>query len=491
MMVGTELTGALECYLNTAVDQLKTTAQNMANMTTTGFKAQTTNFATLFYQQLGANGADDPLEVGSGVGVAATETNFGAGAITTDSTPTDMALNGNGFFVVNDGGTTELTRAGDFSVTNAGALVTENGASVMGYPATNGVVNTNANLTAISLPIGQTQQAQATSQISLTANLNATSGVGAVVAAPIQIYDSLGAPHTVTATMTKTAQNTWSYSIALPPGDASSGSTPSNTTGSLTFDANGNLASMTPNLASPGATIPLGAAGAALTPPSPTSIANAATPGYTEEAAIWQQADPIQVGLKSVGDGVLDTGAASQRDPVLNKSIDVQTQGEAASAARLSALDTLEATFSSATSVSTASGVSAADGSISNSLSSFFGSLEDLEASPADVSIRQSVLASASTLANSFNASASSLQQQQQSLNGQVSSIVTQANGLLTSLAGLNAQIESQDPNKDAGALEDQRQQDLTSLSQLIGGAADHDRKKWHRTFNCQRHAAA
>ena len=199
------------------------------------------------------------------------------------------------------------------------------------------------------------------------------------------------------------------------------------------------------------------------------NMANATTPGYTEEAAIWQQADPIHVGLKSVADGVVDLGAASQRDLVLNKSIDVQTQLAAASGARLTALQDLQATFASATNISTVSGVSASDGGISSSLSDFFGSFEQLEASPSDVSVRQSVLASASTLAGSFHAAASSLEQQQQSLNGEVSSVVTQANGLLTSLAGLNAEIQSQDPNRDAGVLEDQRQQDLVSLSQLLG----------------------
>ncbi len=276
---------------------LNTIANNLANMTTTGFKAQTTNFAALFYQQLGTNGADDPLEVGSGVGVAATETDFTGGAISSTTTSTDMALNGNGFFVVNNEGTNQLTRAGDFSVANNGALVTANGASVMGYPATNGVVDTNASLTPISLPVGQTQQAQATSQVSFTAVLDASSAVGAVVPATVQIYDSLGVAHTMTATMTKTAQNTWSYSIALPTGDANATSTPANTTGSFTFDSNGNLASTTPNLATPGTPVILGAAGAALTPPSPTSLSSITFPGLTDGAA------PLNFSLQIEGTG--------------------------------------------------------------------------------------------------------------------------------------------------------------------------------------------
>ncbi len=198
------------------------------------------------------------------------------------------------------------------------------------------------------------------------------------------------------------------------------------------------------------------------------NMANATTPGYTEQVAVWQQADSITFGQQNIGDGVVALGATSQRDLVLNKTIDAQTQAASATGSRLGALQDMQATFASATTVSTA-GVASSDGGISSSLSEFFGSLEQLEASPADISIRQSVLASASTLASSFNGAVSSLEQQQQSLNGEVSSVVTQANGLLTSLAGLNAKIESQDPNKDPGTLEDQRQQDLAGLSQLLG----------------------
>lgn len=199
------------------------------------------------------------------------------------------------------------------------------------------------------------------------------------------------------------------------------------------------------------------------------NTANATTPGYTEESAIWQQADPTVIGGQSVGNGVVDGGAISQRNLVLNKAIDLQTQAQAGTASRLVALQALEATFASATAVSTASEVNGSDGGISSSLSSFFGSLEQLETSPSDVSIRQSVLATAGTLASSFNAAASSLEQQQKSLSGDISDVVTQANGFLTSLAGLNTEIRSQDPNKDAGPLEDQRQLDLTGLSQLLG----------------------
>jgi flagellar hook-associated protein 1 FlgK len=197
------------------------------------------------------------------------------------------------------------------------------------------------------------------------------------------------------------------------------------------------------------------------------NTANATTPGYTLESAIWQQASPILTAQGSIGDGVVDTAGVSQRDLVLNKSIDMQTQAQAASQARLGQLQDLQATFASA--VSTSSSSPSSTTGISSALTGFFGSFQQLEASPSDPSLRQGVLSSANVLSSAFNAASSSLLQQQQSISGEVSSRVTQANGLLQSLAALNLQIQSQDPTKDAGALEDQRQLDLTNLSQLIG----------------------
>jgi flagellar hook protein FlgE len=107
-------------------------------------------------------------------------------------------------------------------------------------------VNTNASLTAINIPvIGQVEQAQATTSLSMTANLNASATTTtAGFSATVPVYDSLGVQHTVTVTYAKTGTNTWSYSAALPASDFTSGvSTP--VTGTLTFDTSGNLASIT------------------------------------------------------------------------------------------------------------------------------------------------------------------------------------------------------------------------------------------------------
>ncbi len=232
--------------LNADSTALNTIANNLSNMNTTAFKAQTTNFSDLFYQQLGSTGSGDPIQVGAGVQVATNETDFAQGSISSTGNATDVALNGNGFFVVGDGsGAYEYTRAGNFSLTSTGGLVTTNGLDVMGYPAVNGVVNTNAPLTAINIPVGQVQQPQATTSLNMTANLDATTTTGTAFPAQVTVYDSLGVSHIATVTYTQTGANTWSYSAALPASDFTSGtSTP--VTGTMNFDSNGNLASVTP-----------------------------------------------------------------------------------------------------------------------------------------------------------------------------------------------------------------------------------------------------
>jgi flagellar hook protein FlgE len=218
---------------------LNTIANNLANMSTVGYKDQTDQFSTLFYQQLndGTNGA---VQVGVGTQIATTATDFSNGGLSATSQSTDMALQGDGFFVINDHGQQELTRAGDFTLSNSGALQTTDGASVMGYPASGGSVTVGSGVQPIVLPLGQTMVANPTGLMTIQANLDATSAVGDTVPAPITLYDSLGDAHQATVTFTKSGTNSWGYSIALPTGDAS-GSV--NTTGTVTFDGSGNLTS--------------------------------------------------------------------------------------------------------------------------------------------------------------------------------------------------------------------------------------------------------
>ena len=225
---------------------LNTIANNLADMNTTAFKSQSTQFSDLFYQQIGSSGAGDPIQVGAGTKVASNSISFTQGSISSTGKATDVALNGSGFFVVGNGQAGfELTRTGNFSIDANGNLVSTSGLSVMGYAGANGVVNTNGPLTAMNIPVGQVLSPRATTSVSMTMNLNSSSAVGAQFPGEATMYDSLGEPHVVTITYTKTAANTWDYSAALPAADFASG-TSTAVTGTLSFDSNGNLQSIDP-----------------------------------------------------------------------------------------------------------------------------------------------------------------------------------------------------------------------------------------------------
>jgi flagellar hook-associated protein 1 len=194
------------------------------------------------------------------------------------------------------------------------------------------------------------------------------------------------------------------------------------------------------------------------------NVANANTPGYADQVAVWRENDSISLSARaSAGEGS-SVSALSQRDAVLNQRIHQQTQLESSSSAESAALNDLQSIFGI-----TASTTSAVSTTLGTDVNSFFGSLSSLQASPANASVRQSVIGAASTLAYDFNTASSQIAQQTAGLNQQVSTTLTQVNTLTTSIAALNLQIESISPNSDAGTLEDQRQQDLAQLSSLIG----------------------
>jgi len=224
--------------LESSSTALNTIANNLSNMNTTAFKSQDVSFSDLFYQQIGNSGSGDPLELGAGAQVAATTTDFTEGSINSTGNATDVALNGNGFFVLENGGSNLYTRDGSFGLTSDGVLTSQSGLAVMGYPAVNGVVNTNAPLTPIQIPVGQVEQPAPTANFSMTANLDASAAVGTSVPGQITLYDSLGVSHVATVTFTNTGANTWNYSISLPSGDATGGT---NLTGALTFNSSGDL----------------------------------------------------------------------------------------------------------------------------------------------------------------------------------------------------------------------------------------------------------
>ena len=194
------------------------------------------------------------------------------------------------------------------------------------------------------------------------------------------------------------------------------------------------------------------------------NVANANTPGYTVEVPDWKQNQPINVDGIQVGDGVTETGSTSQRDRVLEERLDQQQQLASASSSRLTALNSIQALFTpdSGSASSTA-------GDIGSDITSFFDSFSSLESNPTDNALREQVLSSASTLAGDFSSAANRLNAQSASLDQDASGVVSQVNSLTSAIAQLNTQIQSTSPDADAGTLEDQRQQDLSQLSQLIG----------------------
>ena len=220
--------------LNADSTALNTIANDLSNMSTTGFKSQTTNFSNLFSQQLGSSGSGDAIQMGEGVQVASNETNFTQGSSDTTGSSTDMELNGNGFFVLNDGCSNVLTRAGDFSLAASGNLISSDGLNVMGYPAVDGVVNTNAALAPINIPVGQVEAPLATTTFGMTATLDSAAAVGTSVPGQVEVYDSMGKSYEATVDYTKTGTNQWSYSVSLPDSLSAAPAAASTIIGSVT-----------------------------------------------------------------------------------------------------------------------------------------------------------------------------------------------------------------------------------------------------------------
>jgi flagellar hook-associated protein 1 FlgK len=192
------------------------------------------------------------------------------------------------------------------------------------------------------------------------------------------------------------------------------------------------------------------------------NVANASSTSYTREVPNWEENQPIYLSGNSYGQGVAVDGSTSQRDRVLEQRLQQQTQLSSASSSLLSALTTMQASFTPASSTTTS-------GNIGLDITNFFASYTALEASPTSDSLRQGVLSSAATLAGDISGAAASLGEQKTSLDQSATTIVSQVNALTTSLAQVNKQIQSLSPNADAGTLEDERQSDLTQLSSLIG----------------------
>jgi flagellar hook protein FlgE len=230
-------------------DALSVTANNLANLNTIGYKTQRPLFQDLFYQQVGTSGDGNPEQVGVGTNIQAIDSQFTQGTIQSSGVPTDVAIQGNGFFVLDNNGERLFTRAGDFSISNSGDLLAKDGANVLGYPAVNGTVNPNAPLGPLQIATGQTNPPKSTSAVTLTLNLDSGAAIGGTFSSAVAVHDSLGGSHVLTYSFTKTAANSWDYDITIPAADiGATGNPVSIQTGTLSFDGAGQLTLPTANV---------------------------------------------------------------------------------------------------------------------------------------------------------------------------------------------------------------------------------------------------
>lgn len=217
---------------------------NLANLNTPGFKGSAMEFQDLMTQTMG--GVDSgSSQVGLGVAPGGAVRQFIQGAIQPTSGSLDAAINGDGFFVVKDQRNQTLyTRAGNFRMDADGNLLTASGEKVQGWSAVKGALNTNGAIGDISLPVSGVIPATASTKMSLNVNLDAGATVGETngsFSTPIQVVDSLGNTHIITATFTKSAANKWDYKLDVPPADLKEGGETKAASGSLEFDSSGLL----------------------------------------------------------------------------------------------------------------------------------------------------------------------------------------------------------------------------------------------------------
>ena len=224
---------------------------NISNVNTTAFKSNRSSFANILSQSLlGASGGNN---IGNGVEFWGTTPSWSQGAIENTTNPTDMAINGKGFFMVNDStGATFYTRAGEFTFDRFGILRNPDSLALQGYEvlsvAPDGTMSMGA-ITDISAPGDTILPPAASTEFSISINLDARAQVTDTYSSSITVYDSLGnsipvslqfervAP-TAAPTPPDTALTEWNVTASIP---ASAGTAATVSTGFVRFNQDGDL----------------------------------------------------------------------------------------------------------------------------------------------------------------------------------------------------------------------------------------------------------
>lgn len=210
-LYGTMRTGV--SGMNAQANRLGTVADNIANASTTGYKRASTEFSSMILASSG--GEYNSGGVNSNVRYSITT----EGAHTYTSSRSDLAIKGNGFFIVNDAnGSDYLTRAGAFQQNAVGELVNSAGFKLMGYKFDEAgtdptvVVNSFEGLVPINVSEGSTS-AQPTTSGLISSKFPSTVATGTKQATSISVFDSQGNPRMLLFNYEKTADNTWSLKV--------------------------------------------------------------------------------------------------------------------------------------------------------------------------------------------------------------------------------------------------------------------------------------
>jgi len=230
--------------LEATSSSLNNIANNLANLNTDGYKDQNLSFADIFNQVQSTSGNGDPIQTGTGVQVEGSSANFSNGTLSSTGVASNMALQGNGFFVVQSANGQSYTRAGDFTVNKSGQLATQGGQLVMGFQAVNGAISTSGILAPISVNQASTMPGVASTSFQMNTNLDSSAAAGTSFSTPITVYDTLGTAQTLNVQYTNTSPNNWSYAVTMPA--SATGGTGAPTTlasGALVFNSSGQLTS--------------------------------------------------------------------------------------------------------------------------------------------------------------------------------------------------------------------------------------------------------
>jgi flagellar hook protein FlgE len=213
---------------------------NISNVNTVGFKESKAVFSDIFSSIL-TNGSVTS-QLGRGSQLQGTIQSFSQGSFEASTNALDLAIDGSGFFVVNNGSGNFYTRAGQFRLNDDGLVQAITGEILQGNQITNGVTSTTA--TDINLA-GVQSAPQASTTFQIGANLDSAATAASTFNTPVTLYNSVGSQIILNVEYTKVSgSNSWTYNLTPSDGTVTSGGS-----GTVTFDTSGQLATVNGALA--------------------------------------------------------------------------------------------------------------------------------------------------------------------------------------------------------------------------------------------------